>query len=97
VRALFLGPECRLLALFGRHNRTLECLLLGEERKSRLRRSTSESDPNATLAISKDISFDRPRRIPILGGGHAAARVRWLLALRLNAPSIEVLGQQVNK
>jgi hypothetical protein len=34
-----------LLALFGRHNRTQECLLLREERKSRLRRLTSESDP----------------------------------------------------
>jgi len=35
-----------VVALFGRHNRTQESLLLGEERKSRLRRLTSESDPN---------------------------------------------------
>jgi hypothetical protein len=33
------GIGCRL-------NRTQECLLLGEERKSRLRRLTSESDPH---------------------------------------------------
>src|SRR5882724_11169620 len=33
------------LALIGRHSRTQECLLLGEERKSRLRHPTSESDP----------------------------------------------------
>jgi hypothetical protein len=33
-----------LLAFF-RHSRTRECLLLGEELKSRLRHPTSESDP----------------------------------------------------
>jgi hypothetical protein len=37
------------VSLFGRHSRTQECLLLGEERKSRLRRPTSESDPSETL------------------------------------------------
>jgi hypothetical protein len=37
------------LAHFGRHSRSQECLLLGEERKSRLRRPTSESDPTRTM------------------------------------------------
>jgi hypothetical protein len=38
------GIGCRL-------NRTQECLLLGEERKSRLRRLTSESDPFETSQL----------------------------------------------
>jgi len=39
------------LALIGRHSRTQECLLLGEERKSRLRHPTSESDPEPTSVL----------------------------------------------
>jgi hypothetical protein len=39
------SPE---VALFGRHSRTQERLLLGEERKSRLRHPASESDPKET-------------------------------------------------
>ena len=58
-----------LMALFGRHNRTQECLLLGEERKSRLRRLTSESDPTAdNLQAQKVLSHadvrDGPDEFP---------------------------------
>jgi hypothetical protein len=38
------------MALFGRDRRIGECLLLREERKSGLRRPTSESDPKRTSA-----------------------------------------------
>jgi hypothetical protein len=40
--------------VFGRHSRSQECLVLGEERKSRLRRPTSESDPSRTLPASRE-------------------------------------------
>jgi hypothetical protein len=43
---LYTHRRCLEVALFGRHNRTQECLLLGEGRKSQLRRLTSESDPS---------------------------------------------------
>jgi hypothetical protein len=87
------GP---LLALFGRHNRTLECLLLGEERKSRLRRSTSESDPSRTLALAREqpakkannlAPVSREHRMKVLHGANQAVAAHILVSL-----AIKVVG-----
>ena len=43
--------ESACVQVFGRHSRTRERLLLGEERKSRLRHPTSESDPTRTFDL----------------------------------------------
>jgi hypothetical protein len=63
----------QVLALFGRHKRTQQCLLLGEKRTKAGRHSTSAIDPERTSALTEMFKIaEEQNRVDAKGRRHAA-------------------------